>query len=118
MERKDLNLNQADTEYGQEPLSFAAKLGHEEVVKMLLKRNDVRSTLPDNRNRTPLSLAISEGHERIARILQEQGHPNSEIANHSRPESLPPFPEHECAAEMEVRYGGSSVHNVQKKFGE
>lgn len=70
---------------------------------MLLKRNNVCSTLTDNRNRTPLSLAISAGHEGIARILQERDHPNFQKTNHSSPESLPPSPEHECAAEMEVR---------------
>ena len=70
---------------------------------MLLKRNDVRSALPDNKNQTPLSLAISAGHDRIARILQGLDNFNSEKSDHSGPESLQLSPEHDCAAEMEVR---------------
>jgi len=41
LERKDVNPNQPDTEYGQTPVSWAAQQGHFRVVEMLLERGDV-----------------------------------------------------------------------------
>jgi ankyrin repeat protein len=64
LERKDVNPNQADTEYGRTPLSWAAENGHEGVVKMLLERKDVNPNQADTEyGRTPLSWAAERGHE-------------------------------------------------------
>jgi len=41
LDRRDVNPDQADTAYGQTPLSWAARNGHSEVVKILLERKDV-----------------------------------------------------------------------------
>jgi len=41
LERGDVNPDQADTYYGQTPLSLAAQNGHHGIVKMLLERGDV-----------------------------------------------------------------------------
>ena len=39
---------------GLTPLSWAAKGGHEEVVRMLLERDDLDLNAADGRGRTPL----------------------------------------------------------------
>ena len=39
--QEDINLGQADTEYGRTPISWAAHNGHEGIVKILLEREDV-----------------------------------------------------------------------------
>ncbi|PWW74907.1 hypothetical protein C7212DRAFT_203642, partial [Tuber magnatum] len=61
--------------YGRTPLSWAARRGHEEVVKILLERRDVDAATQDNDGQTPLSWALCEGHDGVARVLV--GHSNS-----------------------------------------
>ena len=56
----------------QTPLSMAASNGHEGVMRMLLRFNDVDPNTPDKYGRTPLSLAAWYGHEGVVRILLEQ----------------------------------------------
>jgi len=67
--REDINPNQADTKYGRTPLSWAAKEGHERIVKVLLGREDVNPNQADDYGWTPLSLAARKGHESIAKML-------------------------------------------------
>jgi len=55
------------------------------VVKILLERQDVRTTMLDKNNQTPLLLALSEGREEIADILRGKASPHS--AGHSGPAS-------------------------------
>jgi len=62
------DINQGDCD-GNTPLVWAAWSGHEGVVKILLRRDDVN---PDNSGRdmhTPLSSAASYGHEGVVKIL-------------------------------------------------
>ena len=65
LEREDVNPNQADTKSAWTSLSWAAGKGHSGVVKMLLERNDVCTTGPDNMGCTPLSLDLSGRHNGI-----------------------------------------------------
>ena len=58
-------LNAKDSYY-QTPLSWAAKNGHEAVVKLLLEKD---AELESDRGRTPLSLAAEKGHEAIVKLL-------------------------------------------------
>ena len=54
LERNDVNHNIVD-EYGQIPLSWAARNGHEGVVSTLLGRNDVNPNIADKYGQTPVS---------------------------------------------------------------
>ena len=61
------------------PLACAAQKGHEEVVKILLSREEVNPDQSDSASdRTPLSLAAGEGHEASVKILlgREEVNPN------------------------------------------
>ena len=61
-------INQSDYD-GNTPLSWAARNGHDRVVKLLLEREDVDPEKPNNRNITPLSWAADKGHEGVVRQL-------------------------------------------------
>ena len=72
-DRKDVNLNQADTEWGATPLSWAATGGNEGVVKILLEQEDINPDQADTASgRTPLSWAAENGYEGIVKILLER----------------------------------------------
>ncbi|KFY83078.1 hypothetical protein V498_08310, partial [Pseudogymnoascus sp. VKM F-4517 (FW-2822)] len=66
-----ININ-TETSYGETPLSWAAKMGHEAVVKLLLQRDDIAADLKDSGGRTPLSLTASCGHEAVVKLLLKQ----------------------------------------------
>ena len=54
---------------GNTPLVWAAKNGHEGVVKILLGRGDVKPDKPDESYRTPLLWAAENGHEGVVKML-------------------------------------------------
>ncbi|KAF1808265.1 ankyrin [Eremomyces bilateralis CBS 781.70] len=58
--------------YGRTPLSYAAKGGHETVVRLLVERDDVATGSKDKDGRTPLSWAAERGYEAIVQLLVEQ----------------------------------------------
>ena len=68
---------------GCTPLSWAAYNGHEEVVKILLGREEVNPDKPDNSGKTPLSYAAQSGHERVVKILLEREEVNPDKLNYS-----------------------------------
>jgi len=72
LERKDVNPDHADTFGGRTPLSWAARGGHEGVVKILLERKDVNPDHADTYGQTPLSLAAQGGHEGVVKMLLER----------------------------------------------
>ena len=67
----NLKLNKKD-HYGQTPFSWAAREGHETVVRLLIERDDVDINSRDDLGRTPLSWAVRNGHEAIVLLLTER----------------------------------------------
>ena len=63
-----VNPNWLD-KYGQTPILLAVGEGHEEVVKLLLRRKDVKSDKLDSNGRTLLCCAAQNGHEGVVKIL-------------------------------------------------
>ena len=79
LEKKDVNPDQADTNYGQTPLAWAAVLGHEGIVKMLVERKDVDPNQADTEyGRTPLAWAAKKGHEKVVKMLLEREDVNAD----------------------------------------
>ena len=68
---------------GRTPLSWAAYNGHEEVVKILLAREEVNPDKPDEWDRTPLSSAAANGHVGVVKILLER-----EVVDPDKPDNL------------------------------
>jgi len=62
------DINEGDYS-GRGPLAWAARNGHDGVVKILLGRGEINPDKPDNGNRTPLSHAASYGHEGVVKML-------------------------------------------------
>ena len=69
--RKYVNLDRPD-DYGQTPLWWAAKNGHDRVVKLLLEREDVNPNRPDNNGRIPLSVAAKNGDDGVVKLLLDR----------------------------------------------
>ena len=57
---------------GLTPLSWAAREGHEAVVRLLVKKDNIDINAKDNEGRTPLILAAYNGHEAVVRLLIER----------------------------------------------
>ena len=58
---------------GRTPLSWAAGIGHEAVVRLLVERDGVDINSRDRNRRTPLMWAAMSGHEDVVRLLIERG---------------------------------------------
>ena len=68
-EMKEWDVNAVDNA-SCTPLIWAALLGNEEVVKMLLERGDVNPELKGHSNgRRPLEWASAKGHEMVVKVL-------------------------------------------------
>jgi len=82
-----VNPDTPDTGYGRTPLSWAARNGHEGIVKLLLEQKDVNpNTLDTEDSLTPLSLAAGNGHEGIVKLFLERKdvNPNTPFAECGR----------------------------------
>ena len=74
MQAADFNGNMA--------LVWAAKRGHEEVVRVLLEQRDIYADTPDAEyGRTPLLLAAENGHEGVVRMLLGRSDVNPDTAD-------------------------------------
>jgi len=76
LDRVELHPNAHDC-MGNTVLTWAARRGREEVVKMLLERGDVNPDQADTKyGQTPLSCAAEHGHSEVVKMLLERGDVN------------------------------------------
>ena len=69
MKEEDVNASDCT---GMTALTWASERGHEEVIKILLKREDANPNLADTLyDRTPPSWAARRGHEDVVSMLLE-----------------------------------------------
>jgi ankyrin repeat domain-containing protein 50 len=88
LEKDGVDLNLRDDTYERSALSWAAKNGHEAVVKLLLNKRakvDLKAIVKlglkkgakvdstDKNSQTPLSYAAANGHEAVVKLLLEKG---------------------------------------------
>ncbi|KAI9689886.1 MAG: hypothetical protein M1822_009768 [Bathelium mastoideum] len=64
------------------PLLWAASVGHEAVVKLLIGQDDVEADSRNYHGSTPLSLAASKGHEAIVKLLIERDDVEADSRNY------------------------------------
>ena len=86
LKMKEWDVNATDCT-GSTALAWAARRGHEEVVKVLLERKDINPDLADTiYGRTPLSRAAESGHEGVVRMLldREGVSPDREDTDHGQ----------------------------------
>ena len=102
LEMKEWDVNETDC-IGNTALAWAAVLGHQEVVKMLLERDDVNPDQPDTKyGWTPLSWAAENGHEGIVKMFLERDdvNPDRSDTNGWTPLSLAAENGHEGIVKM------------------
>ena len=81
LEMKEWDVNATDC-MGSTALTWAASNGHEEVIKILLARADVKPDQADTRyGRTPLSWAALNGHSKVVKVLLERQDVNPDQAD-------------------------------------
>ena len=71
IESDDVDINVKDN-VGRTPFSWAARNGHEAVVRLLIESDDVDINAKENDGQTPLSLAAIGRHEAIVRLLKDR----------------------------------------------
>ena len=82
IEMECYDINEGDF-WGCGPLGWAARNGHEGVVKTLLGREGINPDKPDNDGRTPLLKAAWNGHEGVVKMLLGR-----EEVNPDKPDSM------------------------------
>ncbi|OAA65130.1 Ankyrin repeat-containing domain protein [Akanthomyces lecanii RCEF 1005] len=74
--RKKVNVEPKDSKYGQTPLSWAVRNGHDKAVKLLLDMGKANINSRDRIGRTPLIWASENGHDAVAKLLLVTGKAN------------------------------------------
>jgi len=109
----------AVTIFGRTPLLWAAECGHEEVVRMLLTRQDINPDLAGT-GWTPLLLAAKHGHGGVVKMLLERENvdPNRADTQYGRtPLSWAAGHGHEGAVKMLLDQGNVNPDHVDTIHG-
>ena len=106
IEMKCYDINGGDFS-GCGPLAWAARNGHEEVVKILLGCGEVNPDKPDDDGQTPLSYAAWNGHEGVVKILlgREEVNPDRPDTFHLTPLSHAAWNGHEGVVKILLERG-------------
>ena len=80
LERKDVCTTMPDSK-NKTPLSLALSKGHEEVVRILLERDNVHSGTGSRSGQACFPLSAGDGDECVVEMGFERGDPNTDIAN-------------------------------------
>jgi len=119
LEMKEWDVNETDC-IGNTALAWAAVLGHQEVVKMLLERDDVNPDQPDTKyGWTPLSWAAENGHEGIVKMFLERDdvNPDRSDTNGWTPLSLAAENGHEGIVKMLLERDDVNPDQVDRLCG-
>ena len=83
-DQRYVNPDTRDRWYGRTPLSWAARNGHEGIVKLMLGRKDVDPDSSNKYGRTPLSCAAENGNEGVVKLLlgRKDVHPDTPDTNY------------------------------------
>ena len=108
-------INQQD-EAGRTPLVWAARNGHEGVVRLLLEQENVDPNCPDRNNTTPLGLAAVNGHEGVVKLLLEceTVDPNRASVNDITPLSGAAFHGHQGVVKLLLEQGNVNPDHPTK----
>lgn len=95
LERNDVNLDSADKS-GRTPLSWAAMLEREKIVRMLSGWNCARLGIADESGRTLCSRAAKSGYKGIVSMLLDQNNANHDAIDQTSqtPFALADTPKH------------------------
>jgi len=120
LEMKEWDVNAYDCR-GMTALTWAAAIGHEEVVKIFLGREGVNLNQADKEyGRTPLSWAAGNGHSRIVKMLLEREgvNPNQADTFHRRtPLSWAAEGGHEGIVKILSERGGVNPDRADTAYG-
>ena len=106
--------------YGQTPLSWAAKEGHEAVVNLLLDTGKVNINLEDSEGRTPLSWAAGNGHKAVVKLLLKTGKVEADLKDNKgkTPLSWAAGNGHEAVVKLLIETGKVDVDLKDSEYGQ
>ncbi len=70
LEKDNIDINQKDKEYGWTALMLASLNGHEEIVKMLLAKDNIEINQTNKKGETALMWASRKGNLEIVKMLE------------------------------------------------
>jgi ankyrin repeat protein len=70
LKQKTFDINSKSGGYGKTALMWACENGCEDVVKLLLSREDIEVNAKDDDGRTALMFACDNGHEGVVKLLR------------------------------------------------
>ncbi|KAK3377049.1 heterokaryon incompatibility protein-domain-containing protein [Lasiosphaeria ovina] len=73
IDNKGADMEGKYKEHGQTPLSWAAEIGYEAVVRLLVEKGASVEARDSSSGQTPLLWAAANGHEAVVRLLVEKG---------------------------------------------
>ena len=115
---KEVDANATD-DFGRTPLSLAAEIGNEIVVRALLESGKAEVDSKDEKGRTPLLWAARNGHETVVKLLLETGKVNveSKSNNGQTPLSWAASKGHKTVVKLLIDTGKVDVESRDEDFG-